>query len=84
MDLLVLVFHKIGVHILSDMNLVVFMEWIMQEHLLLSNHIFLRELIDEKEDKLLQMGKNVFETDTKDPEDVIVKIENMYKSLNVD
>lgn len=50
---------------------------VIQPHLL-------RELIDEKEDKLLQMGKNVFHTDTKNPEDIIVKIENMYKSLNVD
>jgi len=50
---------------------------VIQPHLL-------RELIDEKEDKLLQMGKNVFHTDTKNPENIIVKIENMYKSLNVD
>jgi len=49
---------------------------VIQPHLL-------RELINEKEDKLLQMGKNVFHTDTKNPEDIIVKIENMYKSLNV-
>jgi len=49
---------------------------VIQPHLL-------RELIDEKEDKLLQMGKNVFGIDTKNPEDIIVQIENMYKSLNV-
>jgi len=49
---------------------------VIQPHLL-------RELIDEKEDKLLQMGKNVFGQDTNNPEDVIVQIENMYKSLNV-
>ena len=49
---------------------------VIQPHLL-------RELIDEKEDKLLQMGKNVFYTETKNPEDIIVKIENMYKSLGV-
>lgn len=49
---------------------------VIQPHLL-------RELIDEKEDKLLQMGKNVFGIDTNNPEDVIVQIENMYKSLNV-
>ncbi|MDC0933795.1 iron-containing alcohol dehydrogenase [Arcobacteraceae bacterium] len=50
---------------------------VIQPHLL-------RELIDEKKDKLLQMGKNVFGITTSNPEDVIVKIENMYKSLNVD
>lgn len=49
---------------------------VIQPHLL-------RELIDEKEDKLLQMGKNVFGIDTNNPEDIIVQIENMYKSLNV-
>jgi len=50
---------------------------VIQPHLL-------RELIGEKEDKLLQMGKNVFHINTSNPEDVIIKIENMYKSLNVD
>jgi len=50
---------------------------VIQPHLL-------RELVDEKEDKLLQMGKNVFSIETTNPEDVIVKIENMYKSLNVE
>lgn len=49
---------------------------VIQPHLL-------RELINEKEDKLLQMGKNVFHTETKNAEDIIVKIENMYKSLGV-
>ena len=44
----------------------------------------LRELIDEKEDKLLQMGKNVFNLNTTDPEDIIVKIEELYISLGVD
>ena len=50
---------------------------VIQPHLL-------RELIDEKEDKLLQMGKNVFGLNTNNPEEVIIKIENMYKDLNVD
>jgi len=44
----------------------------------------LRELKEEKEDKLLQMGKNVFGIVTNDAEDVIVKIEQLYKSLNID
>lgn len=43
-----------------------------------------RELIDEKKDKLLQMGQSVFNLNTNDPEDVIVKIEDIYKSLKVD
>ncbi|MGB5868208.1 MAG: iron-containing alcohol dehydrogenase, partial [Arcobacteraceae bacterium] len=45
-------------------------------------HLF-REVLDEKKDKLLQMGKNVFHIETSNPEDIIVKIENMYKSLGV-
>jgi NADP-dependent alcohol dehydrogenase len=49
---------------------------VIQPHLL-------RELIDEKEEKLLQMGKNVFDINTNDPEDTIIKIENIYKSLDV-
>jgi NADP-dependent alcohol dehydrogenase len=49
---------------------------VIQPHLL-------REVVDEKEEKLLQMGKNVFGVDTKNPEDIIVIIENMYQSLNV-
>lgn len=49
---------------------------VIQPHLL-------RELLDEKEDKLLQMGKNVFHMDTQNPEEVIVKIESIYKSLDV-
>lgn len=44
----------------------------------------LRELVDEKEAKLLQMGKNVFNLDTSNPEDVIVKIEELYSSLGVE
>jgi NADP-dependent alcohol dehydrogenase len=43
----------------------------------------LRELIDEKSDKLVQMGKAVFGIDTNNPEDVIIKIENMYSSLGI-
>ncbi|MCV6609109.1 MAG: iron-containing alcohol dehydrogenase [Campylobacterales bacterium] len=43
-----------------------------------------RELDDEKKDKLLQMGRNVFGIDTQDPEEVIVKLEDLYSSLNVD
>lgn len=49
---------------------------VIQPHLL-------RELIDEKEEKLLQMGKNVFGIETNNPEEIIVQIENIYKSLNV-
>ncbi len=44
----------------------------------------LRILEDEKKDKLLQMGKNVFAIDTLNPNDVILEIETMYKSLGVD
>lgn len=43
----------------------------------------LKELIDEKRDKLLQMGKNVFNLETINPEDVVVEIESLYKSLGV-
>lgn len=43
----------------------------------------LRELIDEKKDKLLQMGENVFKMNTKNPDDVIDKIEALYKQLGV-
>jgi NADP-dependent alcohol dehydrogenase len=43
----------------------------------------LRELIDEKSDKLVQMGKAVFGIDTNNPGDVIIKIENMYSSLGI-
>jgi len=44
----------------------------------------LRELIDEKRAKLLQMAKNVFNIDTKNPEEVIEKIETLYSTLGVD
>ncbi|MGD9553615.1 MAG: iron-containing alcohol dehydrogenase [Arcobacteraceae bacterium] len=43
----------------------------------------LRELIDERGEKLLQMGENVFKMSTKNPNDVIDKIETMYKNLGV-
>lgn len=43
----------------------------------------LRELIDERSEKLLQMGENVFKMNTKNPEDVIDTIEKMYKDLGV-
>jgi len=43
-----------------------------------------RELIDEKADKLLQMGRNVFGMETDDPEAVIKTLETLYASLNVD
>lgn len=43
----------------------------------------LRELIDERGEKLLQMGENVFKMSTKNPEDVIDTIEKMYKDLGV-
>ncbi len=43
----------------------------------------LRELIDERGEKLLQMGENVFKMNTKNPEDVIDKMEKMYKDLGV-
>ncbi|WP_321469985.1 iron-containing alcohol dehydrogenase [Halarcobacter sp.] len=44
----------------------------------------LRVLKEHKTDKLLQMGKNVFNMDTQDPDEVINKIENLYKSLGVE
>jgi NADP-dependent alcohol dehydrogenase len=40
-------------------------------------------LIDERGEKLLQMGENVFKMSTKNPNDVIDKIETMYKNLGV-
>lgn len=43
-----------------------------------------RELKDQKKDKLLQMGKNVFGIDTDDEELIIDKIEELYRSLNVE
>ena len=44
----------------------------------------LRELVDEKQQKLLQMGQNVFGLNNPSPEDVIVKIEELYSSLDID
>jgi len=43
----------------------------------------LRVLKKQKTQKLLQMGKNVFEIDTQDPDIIIDKIEALYKSLGV-
>ncbi|OPA74547.1 iron-containing alcohol dehydrogenase [Campylobacter pinnipediorum] len=42
-----------------------------------------RELLDEKSQKLLQMGKNVFGMQTDDANKVINKIESLYLSLGV-
>lgn len=44
----------------------------------------LRELKEQKEEKLLQMGKNVFGIETKDCGIIIDKIQEMYSSLGVD
>lgn len=41
-------------------------------------------LAHEKEDKLLQMGKNVFGLTTSNPLDVVEKIRSLYASLNID
>jgi NADP-dependent alcohol dehydrogenase len=41
-------------------------------------------LADEKKDKLLQMGKNVFRISTNNPLDVVEKIRALYSSLNID
>jgi NADP-dependent alcohol dehydrogenase len=41
-------------------------------------------LADEKKDKLLQMGKNVFGLELSDPLVVIEKIRALYSSLNID
>ncbi|PLY05783.1 MAG: NADH-dependent alcohol dehydrogenase [Arcobacter sp.] len=41
-------------------------------------------LVDEKEEKLLQMGQNVFGLDTSNPLDVVEKIRALYASLNID
>jgi NADP-dependent alcohol dehydrogenase len=41
-------------------------------------------LADEKKDKLLQMGENVFRISTNNPLDVIEKIRALYSSLNID
>ena len=43
----------------------------------------LRVLKEQKTQKLLQMGKNVFEIDTQNPDIIIDKIEALYKSLGV-
>merc|ERR1711916_105693 len=43
-----------------------------------------RELKEQKKDKLLQMGRNVFSMDTNNVDEVIDKIEDLYRSLNVD
>lgn len=43
----------------------------------------LRELLEERSEKLLQMGENVFKMSTKNPHDVIDKMETMYKELGV-
>jgi len=44
----------------------------------------LEVLVEEKHDKLLQMGKNVFDLNTNNPLDVIKEIKNLYESLNID
>ena len=41
-------------------------------------------LADEKKDKLLQMGENVFRLNTSDPLVVVEKIRALYSSLNID
>jgi NADP-dependent alcohol dehydrogenase len=43
-----------------------------------------RVLKEYKGEKLLQMGKNVFKIDTKNPDIIINKIEELYKSLNIE
>lgn len=43
----------------------------------------LRVLKKHKTEKLLQMGNNVFKIDTQDPDIIINKIEELYKSLDV-
>eukprot|EP01000_Liburna_glaciale_P007281 NODE_99_length_1801_cov_1708.154680_g52_i0.p1 GENE.NODE_99_length_1801_cov_1708.154680_g52_i0~~NODE_99_length_1801_cov_1708.154680_g52_i0.p1 ORF type:complete len:383 (+),score=76.23 NODE_99_length_1801_cov_1708.154680_g52_i0:650-1798(+) len=44
----------------------------------------LRVLKEQKKEKLLQMGKNVFNINTKDENEVIDEIEKLYSSLSVD
>lgn len=44
----------------------------------------LRELKEQKEEKLLQMGRNVFGINTEDCDIIIDKIQEMYSSLEVD
>jgi NADP-dependent alcohol dehydrogenase len=41
-------------------------------------------LVDEKRDKLLQMGENVFNVNTDNPLDIVEKIRALYASLNID
>ena len=41
-------------------------------------------LVDEKRDKLLQMGENVFKVNTNNPLDIVEKIRALYSSLNID
>ncbi|WP_421715251.1 iron-containing alcohol dehydrogenase [Arcobacter arenosus] len=43
-----------------------------------------RVLKEHKAGKLLQMGENVFRIDTTDPDIIINKIEELYKSLDID
>jgi len=43
-----------------------------------------RVLKENKAEKLLQMGENVFRVDTTDPDVIINKIEALYKSLDID
>ncbi len=43
-----------------------------------------RVLKEHKAGKLLQMGENVFRIDTTDPDVIINKIEDLYKSLDID
>lgn len=43
----------------------------------------LRVLVNQKQDKLLQMGSNVFQMNTKDPKEVIDQIEKLYLLLHV-
>ena len=43
-----------------------------------------RVLKEHKKDKLLQMGAQVFKIDTQDPDIIINKIEELYKSLDIE
>lgn len=44
----------------------------------------LRVLVEEKKEKLLQMGQNVFGMQTQDPMAIIDRIEALYRNLGVD
>lgn len=44
----------------------------------------LRELLDEKKDKLLQMGESVFDIITDEPLEIIEEIEKLYSNLGVE